>query len=54
MASAWVGVTELAGDEGDGRVLTIDPPGAVGVHRQPSTVSLPRSRDTARRPLNGR
>ncbi|MCH7849065.1 MAG: hypothetical protein IIB53_11950 [Planctomycetes bacterium] len=25
-----MGLTELGGDEGDGRVLTIDPPGAAG------------------------
>ena len=54
MASARVGVTELGGDEVDGRVLTIDSPWAAGFHEQPSTVSLPRSRDAARRPLNGR
>ena len=51
---ARVGLSELGGDEGYGRVLTIDPPGAAGFHQQPTTLSLGRSRDAARRPLNGR
>lgn len=53
-ASARVGLTELCRDEADGRVLTIGPPWAAGVHRQTSAYSLARSRDAARRPLNGR
>ncbi len=47
------GMTELSGDEGDGRVLTIGPPWVAGFHQRTTTLALPRSRDAARRPLNG-